>query len=86
MTKENVTQVTEVVNGIIVDQLTQMMEDMSNRDFIEMIMDRLESEGVELDFENEEVQEEITEIVGSKVLPLMLKMTEYVVGKSLPTE
>jgi hypothetical protein len=86
MNKKNVTQVTEVVNGIIVDQLTQMIEDMSNRDFIEMIMDRLEQEGIELDYENEEVQEEITEIVGSKVIPLMLKITEYVVSKSLPTE
>jgi len=86
MNKENVTQVTEVVNGIIVDQLTQMIEDMSNHDFIEMVMDRLEQEGVKLDFENEEVQEEITRIVGGKVIPLMLKITEYVVGKSLPTE
>jgi hypothetical protein len=86
MNKENVTQVTEVVNGIIVDQLTQMIEDMSNHDFIEMVMDRLEQEGVKLDFENEEVQEEITGIVGGKVIPLMLKITEYVVGKSLPTE
>jgi hypothetical protein len=82
----NKEKVTEVVNGIIVDQLTQMIEDMSNHDFIEMVMDRLEREGMKLDFENEEVQEEITEIVGSRVIPLMLKITEYVVGKSIPIE
>ena len=84
MNTENQQKVTEVVKGIIIDRLTQLTEDMSNHDFIEFVMDRLEEEGVVLDFDNEEVQEEITDIVGKQVLPLLLKMMEWGIGKELP--
>lgn len=84
MNKENQNKVTEVVKGFIIDRTTQMIEDMSNHDFIEQVMDRLEEEGVELDFENEEVQEQISDLVGQQVLPLLLKLMEWGIGKELP--
>jgi hypothetical protein len=37
-----------------------------------------------MDFENEEVQEEITELIGTQVIPLLTKITEYVIGVDLP--
>jgi hypothetical protein len=77
-------KVTQVVKGMIVDRLTEMVEDMSNHDFVENVMDRLENEGVVMDFENEEVQEEITELIGTQVIPLLTKITEYVIGVDLP--
>jgi hypothetical protein len=77
-------KVTEVVKGMIVDRITEMTEDMSNHDFVENVMDRLEGEGVVLDFENEEVQEEISELIGKQVLPLLLKIMEWGIGKELP--
>jgi hypothetical protein len=77
-------KVTQVVKGMIIDRLTEMMEDMSNHDFVENVMDRLENEGVVMDFENEEVQEEITELIGTQVIPLLTKVTEYVIGVDLP--
>ena len=77
-------KVTQVVKGMIIDRLTEMMEDMSNHDFVENVMDRLENEGVVMDFENEEVQEEITELIGTQVLPLLHKMSEYILGKEIP--
>jgi hypothetical protein len=77
-------KVTQVVKGMIIDRLTEMMEDMSNHDFVENVMDRLENEGVVMDFENEEVQEEITELIGTQVIPLLTKITEYVIGVDLP--
>ena len=84
MNKENQKKVTDVVKGFIIDRTTQMVEDMSNHDFIEQVMDRLQEEGVELDFDNEEVQEEITDLVGKQVLPLLLKVMEWGIGKELP--
>ena len=84
MNTENKHKVTEVIKGIMVDRLSQLTEDMSNRDFIEFVMDRLEEEGVELDFEDEEVQEEITDLVGKEVLPLLFKILEWGIGKELP--
>jgi hypothetical protein len=77
-------KVTQVVKGMIIDRLTEMVEDMSNHDFVENVMDRLENEGVVMDFENEEVQEEITELIGTQVIPLLTKITEYVIGVDLP--
>lgn len=84
MNTENKHKVTEVVKEIMIDRLSQLTEDMSNRDFIEFVMDRLEEQKVELDFDNEEVQEEITEIVGKEVLPLIFKIMEWGIGKELP--
>ena len=49
----NKEKVTEVIKGIIIDRTTQLIEDMSNHDFIEQVMDRLEEDGVEMDFYNE---------------------------------
>lgn len=82
----NKEKVTEVIKGIIIDRTTQLIEDMSNHDFIEQVMDRLEEEGVEMDFENEEVQEEITDLVGEEVLPLLYKLMEWGIGKEIPNE
>ncbi len=84
MNTENEKKVIEVVKGIIIDRTTQLIEDMSNHDFIEQVMDRLEEEGVVLDFENEEVQEEISDLIGQQVLPLLLKIMEWGIKKELP--
>lgn len=80
----NKEKVLEVVNGIIIDRLTQLIEDMSNHDFIEFVMDRLEQEGVKIDPENEEGIEEVTEVVGDRILPLLHKMNEYLLNKTIP--
>lgn len=82
----NEEKVLQVVNGIIIDRLTQLIEEMSNHDFIEFVMDRLEEEGVDVDTENEEVVEKITGIVGTRVLPLLHKVCEWGIGKEIPTE
>jgi hypothetical protein len=79
-------KVLEVINGIIVDRLTQLIEDMSNHDFIEFVMDRLEQEGVVIDTENDDVVEKIRDVVGTRVLPLLLKVCEWGIGKEIPTE
>lgn len=79
----NEEKVLEVINGVIIDRVTEMIEDMSNRDFVENIMDRLQEEGVELDYESEEVQEEITDLIGTRVFPLLHKVLEYGIGKNI---
>ena len=84
MNKMNQKLVTEVIKGIIIDRTTQLVEDMSNQDFIEQVMDKLQEQEFELDFDNEEVQEEITDLVGKQVLPLLLKVMEWGIGKELP--
>jgi len=63
---------------------TEGEEEVIHHDFIEQVMDRLQEEGVELDFDNEEVQEQISDLVGQQVLPLLLKLMEWGIGKELP--
>jgi hypothetical protein len=78
MTNEQVTQVQKVVSDFVVDQITQMIEDMSSHDFIERIMDSLEQQGIKLDFDNVDTFEEVKDIVGDKVIPLMIEMTDLI--------
>ena len=80
----NKEKVNEIIQGIIIDRTTQLVEDMSSQDFIEVVMDKLQEEGIELDFDNENDQEEITELVGKQVLPLLHKLLEWGIGKELP--
>jgi hypothetical protein len=72
-----------VVNEVIVDKLTQLIEEMSTNEFVDMIKDKLVENGIEFDEDNEEV---IFEIVGTRVLPLLLKVCEWGIGKNIPTE
>ena len=79
MNKENVL---EVVNDVITDVLTQLMEDMSTNEFVEMICDKLEEQGITI--ETDEQVDEVKEVIGSRVIPLMVKIVEYGIGKDLP--
>lgn len=78
----NKEKVLEVVNGEIIDRTTQLIEDMSSNEFIEMITDKLSVEGVEI--ETEEELEELRDLIGSRVLPLLHKIMEWGIGKELP--
>ena len=78
MTDDQVIQVQKVVNNFVVDRITEMIEDMSSNDFIERIMVTLEEEGVKLNFDDEELFEEVKDVVGEKVIPLIMGMSELV--------
>ena len=80
MNKEKVTQ---VVTDVINDKITQLIEEMSTNEFVDMIKDKLVENGIEFDNDNEEEVEEIFEIVGSRVVPLLHKMSEYIIGKEI---
>jgi hypothetical protein len=82
----NKEKVLNVVNEVMVDKITQLVEEMSTNEFVEMIKDKLVENGIEFDEENEEESEEIYEIVGSRVVPLLHKLCEWGIGKEIPTK
>ena len=82
----NEEKVLEVVNGIIIDRINELVENMSNHDFVEYVMDRLEQEGVKIDTENDDVVEKINGVIGDRIFPLLHKLTEYLIGKTIPTK
>ena len=65
--------VTEMVNDIIEDKITQFIESMCCDEFIEEVTDRVIQGGVPVDVENEEQVEEVKEIIGSKVVSFITK-------------
>jgi len=81
----NKEQVLEVVNEVIVDRLTQLIEDMSNDEFVEMITDIVQDRTGSV-IQDEDELEEIRDIIGSRVVPLLHKVCEWGIGKNIPTE
>ena len=84
-------KVLEIVNGVITDRLTQLIEEMSENDFVDMISDMYfdqTGKNIEDDTDDDEdfdKDEYLNKIIGSRVLPLLHKLMEYGIGKDIPT-
>lgn len=83
MNQEQKEQVKKLVGDFVIDQITQMTEEMSSQDFLERVFDMIEREGIKVDLDNPETQNQIKSILGNKVVPLMIKMTEYIIGREI---
>lgn len=63
-----------VVLDIISEKLTNLLDEMSETEFVELVGDRIYDEvGETLD------DEEITELIGDKVSPLLFKIGQWLV-------
>jgi len=78
--------VTEMVNDIINDKITQFIESISCDEFIEEVTDRLIEGGIPVDVENEEEVEGVKEIIGSKVVDFMTKQILSTNGKTIEVD
>ena len=80
----------EIVNDVITEKITGLIEEMSTNEFVEMIGDMYfdqTSKNLEDDTDDDfDKDEYLNEIIGSRVIPLLHKLTEYMIGKSIPTE
>ena len=83
-------KVLEIVNDVITERITQLVEEMSTNEFVEMIGDMYfdqTGKNIEDDTDDDfDKDEYLNEIIGSRVIPLLYKLTEYMVGKNIPTE
>jgi hypothetical protein len=70
----------EIVSGIISDviteKLTQVLEDMSTNEFVDKICDKIYEE-TGFDVEDDEKREEVFEMIGDKMFPLIQMMSIY---------
>jgi predicted house-cleaning noncanonical NTP pyrophosphatase (MazG superfamily) len=77
----NTEKMKSIITDEVVERLTQVIEGMSNNEFIELIIDKYQEEtGNEIDEEN---WEEVKDMVGEKVLPLFGKVSEYILETHL---
>jgi len=83
MNKVLVGDVKKVIDEVILDKVTQLIEDMSTNEFVDMIMDKLYTDEMEY---SEKERETIEGMIGDRVLPLIVKITEFGIGKNIPTE
>lgn len=60
------------VNDMVIEKITSMIESMSTQEFVDTICGK-----VGVDLENEDEVEEVRDLIGSKVIPLWTKMSEY---------
>ena len=70
----------EIVNEVINQKLENLMEEISTPEFVEMITDMYQDQTGEEIEDTDEVQE----VIGERVIPLLTKVTEYVIGVDLP--
>jgi len=77
----NKNKVLNVVNDVIYDKLTQLIEELSTNEFIDMVKDKLVEEGIK--FDEDKDTDKIFDIVGGRIVPLLTKMTEFVIDKEI---
>jgi hypothetical protein len=65
--------ITEMVNDIINDKITQFIESISCDEFIEEVTDELIEGGIPIDVEDEEQIQEVKDIIGSQVVGFLTK-------------
>ena len=78
-------KVLEIVNDVINERLSSLIEEMSTNEFVEMICDMVHDQ-TGVDVVEEDNVEEIRELIGTRVVPLLFKISEYVSGIKLPDE
>ena len=72
----------EIISNEINERLSQLMEEMSTNEFVDLICDKVYTEtGVDY---TDEQREEIQSQIGEQVFPLLLKIMEHLSGIPLP--
>ncbi len=72
----------EIISNEINERLSQLIEEMSTNEFVDLICDKVYTETGE-DYTDEQ-REEITSQIGEQVFPLLMKIMEHVSGIPLP--
>lgn len=73
----------QIISDEINERLSQLIEEMSTNEFVDMICDKVYTE-TGIDYTDEQ-REEITSQIGEQVFPLLMKLMEHVSGIPLPT-
>jgi len=72
----------EIISNEINERLSQLIEEMSTNEFVDLICDKVYTEtGVDY---TDEQREEIQSQIGEQVFPLLLKIMEHISGIPLP--
>ena len=84
-THMNKEQVKKIISDEIVNQLTNMIEEMSTDEFIDKLCDRIYTE-TGFDVDGEDMRDEVTDMVGEKIYPFIQTMSTYFLDNFVKTE
>ena len=72
----------EIISNEINERLSQLIEEMSTNEFIDLICDKVYTEkGIDY---TDEMIEEIQSLTGEQIFPLLMKLMEHVSGIPIP--
>jgi hypothetical protein len=72
----------EIISNEINERLSQLIEEMSTNEFIDLICDKVYTEkGIDY---TDEMREEIQSLTGEQIFPLLMKLMEHVSGIPIP--
>ena len=76
MNKKTKEKVLSVIQNVIIEKITELVEGMSDNEFVEEVGSRVYDE-IGYDVNEKDEVEELTELIGERVLPLLNKILEY---------
>jgi|APGre2960657444_1045066.scaffolds.fasta_scaffold332133_1 hypothetical protein len=85
MNKKTKEKVLTIINDVIIEKLSELMENMSDNEFVEEVGVRVYHE-LKYDILENDEDEELQDLIGSRVVPLLQKILEYSVSKEISTK
>ena len=76
MNKKTKEKVLSVIQNVIIEKITELVEGMSDNEFVEEVGSRVYDE-IGYDVNEKDEVDELTELIGERVLPLLNKILEY---------
>ena len=76
MNKKTKEKVLSVIQNVIIEKITELVEGMSDNEFVEEVGERVYNE-LKYDVNEKDEVDELTELIGERVLPLLHKIMEY---------
>jgi hypothetical protein len=76
MNKKTKEKVLKIIDEVITDKISDLMESMSDNEFVEEVGERVYNE-LKYDVNEKDEVDELTELIGERVLPLLHKIMEY---------
>jgi hypothetical protein len=82
MNKKTKEKVLKIIDEVITDKISDLMESMSDNEFVEEVGGRVYEE-IGYDVNEKDEVEDLTDLIGERVVPLLNKLLSSIVGKDI---
>jgi len=82
MNKKTKEKVLSIIDEVIMDKISDLMESMSENEFVEEVGSRVYEE-IGYDVNEKDEVEDLTDLIGDRVVPLLNKLLSHIIGKDI---